>query len=74
MQSGTIIASFLETIEQFPLGTNVKKKSGSEWNGKIVGYYSTTLTPNGVAIESHTERGSVQIYPTKAIEKVFIDG
>ena len=46
----------------------VKKVSGSQWHGKIVGTYSTELTPEGYAVESHTEKGSVQIYPAKALE------
>jgi hypothetical protein len=58
-----------ETQRDWPLGTLVRKKSGSQWCGRIVGYYSTRLTPHGVAIESRTEVGSVQIYPTKAIER-----
>jgi len=54
----------------WPLGTSVRKKSGSSWNGLVVGYYSTDLTPEGVAIESEREPGSVQIYPCKALEKI----
>lgn len=34
-----------------------------EWHGKIVGYYRTSITRNGYAIESEREPGSVQIYP-----------
>ena len=56
--------------ENWPLGTLVRKTKGSRWQGKIVGYYSTELTPYGVSIESSTEIGSVQIYPVSAIEKV----
>lgn len=54
----------------FPIGTLVRKKSGSNWSGQVVGYYSTDLTPHGVAIESKWEIGSVQIYPVRAIELV----
>jgi len=50
------------------IGTRLKKKSGSNWHGKVVGYYSTTLTPIGYAIESEFEPGSVQIYPANALE------
>lgn len=56
------------THTTFSLGDTVKKKSGSQWKGKVVGYYSTTLTPEGYAVESDTEIGSVQIYPAKALE------
>ncbi len=30
--------------------------------------HSTELTPEGYAVESNTEKGSVQIYPAKALE------
>ena len=46
----------------------VRKVSGSQWHGKVVGTYSTELTPEGYAVESSTEKGSVQIYPAKALE------
>lgn len=51
---------------QFKLGDFVEKKSGSSWRGTVVGTYATTLTPEGYAVESSTETGSVQIYPAKA--------
>lgn len=53
---------------KFKLGDRVKKVSGSQWKGIIVGTYSTELTPEGYAVESSTEKGSVQIYPVKALE------
>jgi dihydrofolate reductase (trimethoprim resistance protein) len=49
-------------------GTRVRKISGSEWEGVVVGYYETDLTPDGVCVESATHKGSVQIYPLKALE------
>lgn len=51
----------------FTFGDRVSKKSGSHWHGKVVGFYSTELTPEGYAIESEREQGSVQIYPAKAL-------
>lgn len=54
----------------YPLGTRLRKKSGSSWQGAVVGYYSTSLTPRGYAIESEREPGSVQIYPERALEEV----
>jgi len=54
----------------WPLGTLVRKKSGSSWNGSVVGYYSTFLTPEGYAVESAREPGSVQIYPRSALDVV----
>lgn len=53
------------------LGTRMRKKSGSSWQGKVVGYYSTELTPEGYCIESEREPGSVQIYPAAALEVVY---
>jgi hypothetical protein len=64
----------MNNIEKsFPLGTLVRKKSGSEWVGRVVGYYSTKLTPEGICVESSSHAGSVQIYPTKAMEVVQFD-
>lgn len=55
---------------KFKLGDKLQKKKGSQWRGKVVGFYSTELTPIGYAIESDTEKGSVQIYPEAALERV----
>ena len=57
-------------FEKFKHGDRVKKKSGSQWQGEVVGFYSTTLTPEGYAVESETHKGSVQIYPVNALELV----
>lgn len=56
------------TNPKFKRGDHVRKVSGSQWTGFVVGEYSTELTPEGYAVESSTERGSVQIYPAKALE------
>lgn len=58
---------------KFKFGQTVRKKSGSAWHGVIVGWYSTELTPNGYAVESYYEIGSVQIYPEAALEVWVID-
>lgn len=55
-------------MSKFKIGDRVRKTSGSNWEGVVVGTYSTTLTPEGYAVESDTEKGSVQIYPAKALE------
>ena len=55
---------------KFELGEAVRKIKGSQWNGEIVGTYSTVLTPEGYCVESFTEKGSVQIYPAAALEKI----
>lgn len=54
----------------FAIGDPVRKKKGSEWKGRVVGYYQTELTPEGYAVESFTEKGSVQIYPFAALELI----
>lgn len=58
-----------EPQQKFKQGDLVRKTKGSQWHGYIVGTYSTTLTPEGYAVESLTEKGSVQIYPAAALEK-----
>ena len=65
--SGTSGTSKMDT-PKFKLGDKVKKIKGSEWKGIVVGTYSTTLTPEGYAVESSTEKGSVQIYPAAALQ------
>lgn len=55
---------------KFKRGDSVRKIKGSQWSGLVVGEYSTALTPEGYAVESSTERGSVQIYPAAALELV----
>ena len=49
-------------------GDLVRKRTGSTWQGRVVGEYSTTLTPEGYAVESDAHPGSVQIYPAAALE------
>lgn len=53
-----------------PLGVRVRKKSGSQWQGRVVGYYSASRTKNGIAVESEREIGNVQVYPAEAFELV----
>lgn len=55
---------------KFKLGDLVQKRTGSSWHGRIVGMYSTKLTPEGYAVESTYEVGSVQIYPASALELI----
>jgi dihydrofolate reductase (trimethoprim resistance protein) len=56
------------TAPKFKRGDRVHKISGSSWRGTVVGEYSTKLTPEGYAVESRHEPGSVQIFPAKALE------
>jgi hypothetical protein len=53
---------------KFNIGDLVYKVRGSKWRGQVVGWYSTELTPDGYAVESSSESGSVQIYPASALE------
>lgn len=53
-----------------PMGTAVEKVKGSEWSGRICGFYSTLLTPVGYCVESAAHRGSVQIYPGPALRSL----
>lgn len=54
----------------FTLGDRVTKTKGSSWTGLVVGFYSTSLTPEGYAVESENEPGSVQIYPRSALAQI----
>lgn len=55
----------------WPTGTRVMKCKGSCWQGRVVGFYSTDLTPQGYAVESDAHPGSVQIYPVEALRQVL---
>ena len=55
---------------KFKRGQRVRKRKGSAWRGHVVGFYRTELTPDGYAVESEREPGSVQIYPGSALEAV----
>ena len=68
MKQSDLEVIFMCRFDKFSLGVLVRKKSGSEWEGRIVGFYSTELTREGYAVESSTHKGSVQIYPAKALE------
>ena len=63
-----LLHSILHHPPTFRLGDRVKKRSGGSWRGKVVGGYQTTLTPEGYAVESAYEPGSVQLYPATALE------
>lgn len=66
------ILSALEPQERdgrsFQIGQIVRKKSGSWWEGRVVGYYSTEQTPDGVCVQLDKPMGPVQIYPASALE------
>jgi hypothetical protein len=69
VRSGALLpaASRPAADKGFAIGQRVRKVSGSSWQGTVVGFYSTDLTPDGICVESERERGSVQIYPAKAL-------
>lgn len=57
---------------KFPMGTKVKKKSGSWWQGVVVGFYSTDQTPAGYCVQLAIlgypiSFAPVQIYPESAL-------
>jgi len=54
-------------LRLFALGDRVCKVGGASWQGHVVGFYGTALTPIGYAVESEREPGSVQIYPERAL-------
>jgi hypothetical protein len=66
------LAPIAQTAPQgkFRIGDLVKKSTGSEWVGRVVGWYSTEQTKEGYAVESSAHRNSVQIYPVTALEAV----
>lgn len=51
----------------------VRKIKGSSWQGPIVGFYSTQLTPSGYCVMSEREYGNVQVYPEAALEALPSD-
>jgi hypothetical protein len=57
-------------MNKFIVGDKVRKIKGSQWEGVVVGTYSTEMTPEGYCVESSTHKGSVQIYPASALELV----
>lgn len=58
------------TKSRFQIGDRVSKTKGSSWRGSVVGHYSTSLTNDGVCVESEHEPGSVQIYPAAALARM----
>lgn len=56
----------------YPRGTRVEKISGPEWNGIVVGHYSSSFTPDGVVIEcvSPGAKGQVHVEPAKRVRKI----
>ena len=58
--------------DQFPLGTHVRKISGPQWESVVVGYYSSTFTPEGLVLENVAEGalGQVHVEPAKRMEIV----
>lgn len=55
-------------------GQRVRKRKGSSWQGRVVGYYISSITREGYCVESENEPGSVQIYPVEALEEITTGG
>lgn len=55
-------------VWRFGMGDRVQKIKGGAWRGRVVGFYSTSLTQRGYCVESAFEPGSVQIYPEAALD------
>ena len=57
--------------ENYPLGRQVRKASGSEWDSIVIGYYSSSLTPEGLVLEciAPGARGTVHVEPARRMEK-----
>lgn len=51
----------------FQLGDMVRKRSGSWWEGRVVGFYSTEQTLDGVCVQMDKPMGPVQIYPASTL-------
>lgn len=62
------IIALVKRREATQIGQFVRKRKGSQWHGRVVGFYSTELNPRGYNVESYYEEGSVQIYPEAALE------
>lgn len=59
----------MSSERKFKEGDMVKKKGDrGQWHGCVCGYYSSSCTKVGYAVESLLENGSVQIYPENALE------
>lgn len=53
---------------QFAFNQPVRKRSGSWWEGRVVGWYSTAQTQRGYCVEIYKPNGSFHIYPESALE------
>lgn len=74
MAAESEIRSLRAQVEQeraYPIGTRVRKVSGPEWDGVVVGYYSSTFTPDGLVIECTAPgaKGQVHVEPAKRIKR-----
>lgn len=60
----------LNQYKKFQQGDKVKKKSGSQYHGYIVGFYSTELTPEGYVVKSINHKNFVRMHPVEELELV----
>lgn len=58
-----------DETHRWPIGTRLRKISGTWWCGKVVGHYSTEKNIEGYAVQlDMVSNGPVQIYPASALE------
>ena len=52
---------------EWPLGTACEKASGPQWRSVVIGYYSSTFTPQGLVLECQAvgALGQVHVEPAK---------
>ena len=66
------LGPLLELTRANPIGTAMRKISGPQWESVVVGYYSSTFTPEGLVLECVAEgaKGQVHVEPAKRMEIV----
>jgi hypothetical protein len=52
----------------FRWGDHVRRKNATSWQGRVVGFYRTSLASEGYVVESEREPGSVQMCPVTALD------
>ena len=69
------LGPLLELTRANPMGTAMCKISGPQWVSVVVGYYSSTFTPEGLVLECVAEgaKGQVHVEPAKRMEIVGVE-
>lgn len=60
----------------YPIGTLVDRSGGPEWRSRVIGYYSSTFTPEGLVLECFAPGagGQVHVEPAKRMRIVGHEG